>query len=489
MTIHSLPFIVFFGAVFLLYYAPLRVRDKALYQNLLLLTASYLFYGLVNWKMIPLLIATSTVYYALGIAIADAGESSAKANMLAALGACIGVALLLYFKYLNFFITSFVDLFHLFGLQVNIHTLHIIMPLGLSFWTFKLISYCFEVRDKTVASVRGVIPFAVYVAFFPTMTAGPIDRPDKFIPQLRSERKFDYRIAVDGVRQMLWGMFKKLVIADRFTVTIDNAWNAPSKTTGINLLIAAFLFSVQIYADFSGYSDMAIGAGKLLALNTTKNFNYPFFARNIAEFWRNWHISLTSWLTDYVFMPLHDRFRTWGKMGVILAISINFLLVGLWHGANWTFVVLGVYHGILYIPLIISENFGRIPKHRLNKIGLPPLKDALHMLLTFTLVTFGMTMLRANNLSHWLEYLRALVFNFFPLVLSSKSLQGETRILASVALLFLEWFSFRYKMEYALCLVIKFNRVCRYAVYVLIAVLVSAYLFGADTQEFVYQQF
>ncbi|MDR1326090.1 MAG: hypothetical protein LBK00_08665 [Treponema sp.] len=488
MTLHSLPFIAFFSAVFLLYYAPFRFRDKALYQNVLLLTVSYLFYGLVNWKMIPLLIAASAVYYALGIAIADAGESSRKANMFAALGACIGIALLLYFKYLNFFITSFIDLCKLFGLRANIHTLHIMMPLGLSFWTFKLMSYCFEVRDKT-APVRGLIPFAVYVAFFPAMTAGPIDRPDKFIPQLRSERTFDYGLGVDGARQMVWGMFKKLVIADRFTITIDNAWSVPLETAGVNLLIAAFLFSVQLYADFSGYSDMAIGAGKLLALKTAKNFNYPFFARNIAEFWRNWHISLTSWLTDYVFMPLHDHFRAWGKAGVMLAIGINFLLVGLWHGANWTFVALGVYHGVLYIPLIASGSFGRIPKHRVNSIGFPPLKDALRMLLTFTLVTFGMVILRAHSISLWLEYLRALVFNFFPLSLSPAMVQGETRILASVALLFVEWFSFRYKMEYALCLATKFNRVCRYAAYVLIAVLVSAYLFGADTQEFVYQQF
>jgi D-alanyl-lipoteichoic acid acyltransferase DltB (MBOAT superfamily) len=234
---------------------------------------------------------------------------------------------------------------------------------------------------------------------------------------------------------------------------------------------------------------MAIGAGKLLGLKTAKNFSYPFFARNIAEFWRNWHISLTSWLTDYVFMPLHDRFRKRGKPGVMLAIGINFLLVGLWHGANWTFVVLGLYHGILYIPLIASGSFGRILKHRINKIGLPPLKDALQMLLTFTLVTFGMVILRSDNISHWLEYLRALVFNFFPLSISPASLQGESLVLASIALLFLEWFSFRYKMEYALCLATKFNRVCRYVVYVLICVLVSAYLFGADTQEFVYQQF
>ncbi|MDR3338266.1 MAG: hypothetical protein LBT16_13795 [Treponema sp.] len=350
-------------------------------------------------------------------------------------------------------------------------------------------SYCFEVRDKTVASVRGIVPFAVYAAFFPVMTAGPIDRPNKFIPQLHSERKFDYELAVDGARQMVWGMFKKLVIADRFTSAIDAAWDASSQMAGINLLIAAFLFSVQLYADFSGYSDMAIGVGKLLGLKSAKNFNYPFFARNIAEFRRNWHISLTSWLTDYVFMPLHGRFRKRGKPGVMLVIGINFLLIGLWHGANWTFVVLGLYYGILYIPLIASGSFGRISKHRVNRIGLPPLKDALQMLFTFTLVTFAMLLFRSDNISHWLEYLRALVFNFFPLSFSPARLEGETWALVSIALLFLEWFSFRYKMEYALCLATKFNRVCRYVVYVLICVLVSAYLFGADTQEFVYQQF
>jgi D-alanyl-lipoteichoic acid acyltransferase DltB (MBOAT superfamily) len=284
-------------------------------------------------------------------------------------------------------------------------------------------------------------------------------------------------------------MFKKLVIADRFITAIDAAWGAPQQMEGINLLIAAFLFSMQLYADFSGYSDMAIGLGKLLGLKSAKNFNYPFFARNIAEFWRNWHISLTSWLTGYVFMPLNDRFRKWGKLGVMLAIGINFLLVGLWHGANWTFVVLGLYHGILYIPLIASGSFGRIPKHRVNKIGLPPLTDILQMLLTFTLVTFGMVILRSDNISAWLEYLRALVFNFFPLSISPSSLQGEVWILVSIALLCFEWIGFRCKMEYAFCLTTKLGKMCRYAVYVLVCVLVSAYLFGADSQEFVYQQF
>ncbi|KAA6306840.1 Peptidoglycan O-acetyltransferase, partial [termite gut metagenome] len=230
----------------------------------------------------------------------------------------------------------------------NWSTFNIIMPLGISFFTFKLISYVIEVHRQHIEPTTDVVTFATYVAFFPTIMSGPIDRPNSFIPQLQSKRIFNYDLAVDGCRQILWGMFKKMVVADNCATAVNKIWTEYQGESGGQLLLVAVLFAFQLYADFSGYSDMAIGVGKLLGFKITKNFNYPFFKTNIAEFWRGWHISLTSWLTDYVFMPLNIKFRSIGKWGTIVAIIITFVLVGLWHGANWTFAVFGLYHGLLY---------------------------------------------------------------------------------------------------------------------------------------------
>lgn len=395
MIFNSLTFLLFFIAVFLIYWFPLKNTTRG--QNIFLLLASYFFYGYADWKMLPLLIVATLIFYYLGKAIAGA-KSEKQGYWLTFVGVALGVGTLLYFKYFNFFIESFASLFNAVGLHANLHTFNIIMPLGISFFTFRLLSYIIDIYRGKGQPTDDIIAFGTYVAFFPCILSGPIDRP-QFIKQLQAKRDFNYDQAVDGCRQILWGLFKKLVVADTCAVYVDQVWGDISHQSGSTLVLAAILYSFQMYADFSGYSDMAIGVGKLIGFKIADNFKTPFFALNIADYWRRWHISLTSWLTDYVFMPLNIKFRDWGKWGMILAIIINMVLVGLWHGANWTFAVFGLYHGLLFIPLILSGSFMKKSKLQTNRLGLPVLKDFGRMVLTFTLVTIGLILFRAPSIS------------------------------------------------------------------------------------------
>ena len=401
MTFNSIPFVLFFVVVFFVYWILLKKNTKA--QNAFLLVASYFFYGYADWRMLPLLMGFTVVFYFLGIGIGRSKTEKA-ASWLTALGVILGVGLLLYFKYLDFFIVSFSRMFESMGLHTNWHTFNIIMTLGVSFFTFRLISYVVEINRGEIEPTQNIIEFADYIAFFPCILSGPIDKP-QFISQFKQKREFDYDQAVDGIRQILWGLFKKMVVADNCAVFVDKVFSTYPEQTGSTLLLAAILRAFQVYADFSGYSDMAIGIGKLLGFNITRNFNCPFFALNIADFWRRWHMSLTTWVTDYVFLPLNFQFRRRGKVGMILAIVINMLVVGLWHGANWKFLLFGLYHGILFIPLIFSGAFMKEAKLKTNRFGLPVLKDFFRMLLTFALVIIGFIINRSENIGQAWDFI------------------------------------------------------------------------------------
>jgi D-alanyl-lipoteichoic acid acyltransferase DltB (MBOAT superfamily) len=493
VTIPSLSFLLFFSLVFLLYHFPLKEKTKA--QNILLLLASYVFYGVVNWRMIPLLFIATVVFYRLGILIEKSREEEipGKSTLFTTCGVCLGVGLLLYFKYFNFFITSFSELFAALGLHTNWHTFNIIMPLGVSFFTFKLISYFIEVHERVMKPEKDIYAFAVYTAFFPTIMAGPIDRPNMFIPQLHSKRTFDYDMAVDGCRQILWGMFKKLVIADNVATFVDKSWGSINTSSGGNLAIAVFLYSIQLYTDFSGYSDMAIGTGKLLGFRIARNFNYPFFGRNIAEFWRNWHMSLTSWLTDYVFMPLYEKFIKAGKSGIIAAIIINFALVGLWHEANLTWLFFGLLQGVLFIPLIVSGSFMKIKKFKPNKYGLPDVKDFTGMLGTFILFSLCLIIVRAENIGQAGTFVRQLAGGSLPffsglprITLVPMELINKIPFVVAIFIFIIEWCSYTSKFEYALCLVARANIVLRYFIY-LSMFLMCIFFSGGEAHEFIYQ--
>ncbi|GHV89337.1 O-acyltransferase [Spirochaetia bacterium] len=489
MTINSIDFLFFFSVVFFLYYFPLKEKTRA--QNVLLLLASYVFYGIANWKMIPLLLLATGAFYGLGILIGKSNEANPKrAHLLTTLGVCLGIGFLLYFKYLNFFITSFSDLFSTIGLHTNWSTFTIIMPVGISFFTFKLISYVLEIYRQRMEPVTDVVAFTAYAAFFPTMLAGPIDRPNTFIPQLQAKRTFNYNLMVDGCRQILWGMFKKMVLADNCAEVVDYTWERIPVTSGSMLMIKALLYSIQLYADFSGYSDMAIGVGKLLGFRIAKNFNFPFKGKNIAEYWGNWHISLTSWLTDYVFMPLNIKFRDLGKSGIIFAIVINFVLVGLWHGANWTFVVFGLYHGLLYIPLILTGSFNRKNKTKAVKNGFSDLKNIGSMILTFILVSLGNIIFRADSIGQAWDYIHRI---FSPSILTLPAIEWSRRnlwntvclLLSFPPYIYMEWIANK-KEEYGFKNIAG-NKILRWTIYIILILMIL--MIGGKQKEFIYFQF
>ncbi|MDC1361755.1 MBOAT family protein [Crocinitomicaceae bacterium] len=356
--------------------------------------------------------------------------------------------------------------------------------MGISFFTFRLISYVIEIHRGKIEPTRDFVAFATYVAFFPTIMSGPIDRPNSFIPQLQSKRSFDYSLVVDGCRQILWGLFQKVVIANNLAAIIDQAWSDIPGHEGSTLLIMAIFYSFQLYADFSGYSHMAIGVGKILGFRITKNFNNPYFSRNVAEFWRNWHISLTSWLTDYIFIPLNIKFRNLGNLGIILAILINMVVVGLWHGANWTFVVFGLFHGLLFIPLILTGSIFKKKKLKINKFGLPSVNDFFKIIGTFLLWTLGLIIFKAENISQAIDYMSEVLSTSLFEIPKFEGMK-KTIILVGVFVL-IEWLG--RESQHAIEHVgIKWKRPVRYAMYY--AIIFAIFWLGGKENQFIYFQF
>ena len=484
MIFNSISFLVFFAVVFSLYHFVLKEKTK--WQNSLLLIASYVFYAWANWKILPLLGATTAVFYFLGIAISEA-KTEKHGQLYTTLGILFGVGVLLYFKYANFFISSFKDLFEGLGLQTNLHTFKILVPVGISFYTFRLLSYIIDINQGKFEPTRDIVSFATYVAFFPCILAGPIDRPATLIPQLQSKRTFDYSLAVDGMKQILWGLFKKVVIADNCATYVNQVFGSDIQTqTGSTLLLSAIFFLFQLYADFSGYSDMAIGTSKLLGFRVTKNFDYPFFAQNIAEFWRKWHISLTSWLTDYIFMPLNFTWRNWGKWGMILAIIINFVICGLWHGDNWTFVLFGFYHGLLFIPLILSGAIFKKNEIETYKWDFPKPKVLFNIFLTFCLVTLGSIIFRADSIGQAFEYIGGMI--------ELNTIRTIWRFFKQpvawwiITMLVIEWLQ-RNKQHGLEAFGFGWNKCLRYVFYLVLALIVVLYNLNGEPSEFIYFQF
>lgn len=327
------------------------------------------------------------------------------------LGVMVGVGMLVYFKYMNFFIEQFAALFGLMGLHTNMSTFNIIMPIGISFFTFKLMSYVIEIYRENIEPEWDIIDFATYVAFFPTIMSGPIDRPNQFIPQLKVARFFKSDDLVEGSKRVLWGLFLKLCIADQLTPYTDSVFNNFYHHNATSIILASILYSFQLYADFCGYSEMAIGTAKMMGLNVTENFLRPFFAQNIAEFWRRWHMSLTTWITDYVFMPLNIAFRNIGKTGIYLATLLNLVVIGVWHGANWTYILFGLFHGTM---LVIVATCDKKRKKLEKKHGLKkkPLYKYSRMLLTFILCTIGFMLFRSYSVGQFFSILERLGSGF-----------------------------------------------------------------------------
>ena len=356
MELHSLRFLSFFAIVFALYYI---FYKKKMVQNVILLTASYVFYAIASIKIVPIILLMTLFFYIMGIEIDkwnNKGDED-KAGRITVFTIIVGLLPLFYFKYFNFFFDSFVDLFNLMGLHFHHSVLKIILPLGLSFYTFRLISYAIEVNQCSINAEKNLLVFATYVAYFPSLIAGPIDRPNDFIPQLKKNRTPEYKNFVEGLKRFLWGWFMKICVADRMTAYITAA--TIGVDNGTTMFLVALMGPFRIYCDFAGYSNMAIGASRMLGIVSTENFNRPFFAQNISDYWRRWHMSLTKWVTDYVYTPLSFRYRKKGKFGMILAIYINLFIISFWHKASWGYVLFGLYHATLFVPIILNNKMAK----------------------------------------------------------------------------------------------------------------------------------
>jgi len=487
MIFNSITFAAFFGIFFILYW--FVAKKNLSFQNLLVLAGSYLFYAWADWRFLAFLIGVSALNFYLGIHIEKTNNPKYK-KLLLYIGLVQGVGGLAFFKYFNFFITSFNDVFQSLNFNINLHILNIIIPLGISFFTFKTISYILDVDKGKIEATKDWVVFFNYVSFFPTILSGPIDSGRMFIPQLQKKRVFDYRQATNGLRQILWGLFKKMVIADNLATITNPIFENHLQLPSSSLLLGAFFYTIQIYADFSGYSDMAIGLGRLIGFNVTPNFNFPLFAQNIAEFWRKWHISLTSWLTEYVFTPLSISFRDLGKAGLILAIVINFTICGIWHGANWTYVLFGFLHGCLFIPLILKGTMNKKKKTTKNKL-LPTFKEFLNIAGTFIQVMFLFVIFRAETISNAFHYYLGIFSrSSFPVTeFETKTRTGENFvfIILLLFLLVIEWRG--RENQYAIeNLGQKYPRIVRFVFYALIIFLIGMY---APTNEtpFIYLKF
>jgi len=480
MSFYTIPFILFFVGFFFVYWFVCNRSLKL--QNLLLLAGSYVFYAWFDWRFLFLLMGSTLLTFVLGIGIENA-EATGRKKALLATGVLVNVAVLLYFKYTNFFISSFVALLAHFNINPGLHLLDLVLPLGISFYTFRLLSYLYDVKNGKIKPVKDGVVFASYVAFFPSMIAGPIDRTKTLVPQLEKPRVFNYDMASDGMRQILWGLFKKVVVADNCAKIASDVFDNPA-FHGPVLIAGAFFFTIQMYADFSGYSDMAIGIAKLLGFNITRNFNYPYFSQNIAEFWRKWHISLTTWLTDYVFTPLSISFRNIGNAGLCIAIVLTFLVSGLWHGANWTFVVWGFLHGCYFIPLILKGKMNKkkeIPADRY----MPTFKEFRNILGTFLLVMFTLVIFKAESLAYAGSYFHRLFIlqGASPHIMTSK---WAVVMLFIVGMFAIEWMN-RAKQHPFENLQIRLPRLGRWAVYNAFFILII--LYTGQAPQFIYAKF
>lgn len=409
MLFNSISFAIFLPIVFVIYW--FITNRKLSHQNLLLLISSYFFYACWDYRFLFLLFFSTFLDYFTGIKIFNS-KSIKQRRFWFWLSIIVNLGFLCIFKYYNFFVESFVTILLHSGSQVNIQTLNVILPVGISFYTFHGLSYVIDIYYKRIVPVRKFVDYSVFVSFFPLLVAGPIERSTHLLPQIQSKRTFNYLQAVDGLKQILWGLFKKIVIADNCAQFANIIFNDSDKFNGSTLVLGAIFFSIQIYCDFSGYSDIALGTARLFGIELLKNFSFPYFSRNIAEFWRRWHISLSSWFRDYLYIPLGgSRGGMWMK---IRNTFIIFLVSGFWHGANWTFIIWGAIHAIYFLPsLLLNKNRNYLDTVASGRY-FPSFKELCMMGSTYCLTTFAWIFFRARDIHHAINYIdKIFTFSFF----------------------------------------------------------------------------
>lgn len=461
------------------------VFSRLWWQNLFLVVASYVFYGWWDWRFLLLIALTTFFSYASGLLITRYEGQRKRQKVVSGANIVLNLFILGVFKYYNFFCENLAALFRGFGVELDWVMLDILLPVGISFYTFQALSYSIDVYQKKLSACRDVVAFFAYISFFPQLVAGPIERATNLLPQFYRPRSFDYGQAVDGCRQMLWGFFKKMVVADNCAAAVNLIWSDYAGQSGFTLLMGGIFFTFQIYGDFSGYSDIAIGTARLFGINLMRNFNFPYFSRDIAEFWRRWHISLTTWFRDYIYIPLGgSRCARWKVMRNTMII---FLVSGFWHGANWTFIVWGAYHALLFFPLMLlgmnRKYTGAVAEGNL----LPSLKEAGQMLLTFFLAVIGWIIFRAENIRQAWDYLGRMCS---ASILDVGSLtKGRSALVYIFILLCVEWVQRdrQHALQFSSDSGLLRYRLCRLGFYYLLAVAVC--LLAGKQETFIYFQF
>jgi len=478
MLFNSISFALFFPLVFFLYWS--IPKEKIRLQNLLLLISSYYFYACWDWRFLFLLIFSTVLDYTTG-QLMEQSTSDKKRKLYFWLSVLINLGFLGVFKYFNFFSESFSEALSLLGWQVNPVYINIILPVGISFYTFHGLSYVIDIYKRKINAEKNYIDYALFVSYFPLLVAGPIERATHLLPQIKKMRVFDYSQAISGLRQILWGLFKKIVVADNCALIVNQIFDNPTHHSGSTLALGAVLFAFQIYGDFSGYSDIALGTSRLLGINLLKNFNFPYFSRDIAEFWRRWHISLTTWFRDYVYIPLGGSRGTLTQ--TIRNTFIIFLISGFWHGANWTFIAWGGLHALFFVPLLIMgknrKNVDIVAQGRLW----PTWQEILGMLATFTLVTLAWIFFRATSVTDAIEYISGICDQS---ILSLPTIKPKIALLSIAVLLIVEWLG--REGHYALEKIMdQVHILFRYGFYLLIIYMII--FMGGQEQAFIYFQF
>jgi D-alanyl-lipoteichoic acid acyltransferase DltB (MBOAT superfamily) len=475
---NSIDFAIFLPVVFVIYWFVFN-RNLRL-QNLFIVVASYVFYGWWDWRFLSLLFFSTVVDYLVGRGMAREGTPRRRKALLL-LSLTVNLGLLGFFKYYNFFLDSFVNAFTFLGYEISSRSLNIVLPVGISFYSFQTLSYSIDVYKRKFEPTKDFIAFSAFVSFFPQLVAGPIERATHLLPQFYSRRHFDYEKAADGMRQILWGLFKKIVIADNCAEYANHIFNNASDYSGSTLVVGAVFFAFQIYGDFSGYSDIAIGTSRLFGFSLMRNFANPYFSRDLAEFWRRWHISLSTWFRDYLYIPLGGS-----KGGTRMKIRNTFLIFivsGFWHGANWTFIVWGALNAIYFLPLLLlnrnRENIGVVAAGRI----LPTLPEFFSMATTFALTTFAWIFFRAKDLGHALSYIGGI---FSGHLFSRPEIRPRNIILLIILFTLIEWLG--RERQYAIEKTgAKWPEPVRHVFYYLIVFAIV--YFGGKDQQFIYFQF
>lgn len=482
MLFNSLDFALFLPTVFLLYW--FVFNRKLSYQNLFVLGASYFFYAWWDWRFLFLILFSTVVDFLVGRYLHRTSDAS-KRKILLWTSILVNLGLLGFFKYYNFFVENFNAAFSLFGRELGVGFLHIILPIGISFYTFQTLSYTIDIYKKKLEPTNNFIDFAAFVSFFPQLVAGPIERAKDLLPQFYKKRTFDLEKGKDALRQILWGLFKKMVIADNCAFFVDRFFGDYQEYSGSTLLLGAFFFTVQIYADFSGYSDIAIGTAKLFGFKLTKNFDYPYFARNIAEFWKKWHITLTTWFKDYVYFPMGGSRQ--GKFKTLWNTIILFLIIGFWHGAHWKFIIYGFINSLHFVPIILLGKKRKFKKRVGGNNLFPNVNELYGILKTFTFLVLVRVFFRAESLPKALGYLSTIfsksLFQFPAFADKKEALLVLFFISIFIAI---EWLG--RNQEYALeKLGLGWKRPYRWGFYYVI--ILCLFLFYGAQQQFIYFQF